>query len=168
MTSLSLFTFVHWRRKWHPTPVFLPENPRDGGAWWAAVCGVVQSRTRLKRLSSSSSRPFIFNVVVDKVGFKFDNVGSYRLFSICSIFEFFSRFIYFLCWLIVCSHLFYFCGCFRMFPGGSAGKESACNTEDLGWIPGWKDPLEKGTATHSSILVERIPWTGQSRRVGHD
>ena len=31
------------------------ENPRDGGAWWAAVCGVTQSRTRLKRLSSSSS-----------------------------------------------------------------------------------------------------------------
>ena len=32
------------------------ENLRDGGAWWAAVCGVAQSRTRLKRLSSSSSR----------------------------------------------------------------------------------------------------------------
>ena len=31
------------------------ENPRDGGAWWAAVCGVAQSQTRLKRLSSSSS-----------------------------------------------------------------------------------------------------------------
>ena len=31
------------------------ENPRDGGAWWAAVSGVAQSRTRLKRLSSSSS-----------------------------------------------------------------------------------------------------------------
>ena len=32
------------------------ENPRDGGAWWAAVSGVAQSPTRLKRLSSSSSR----------------------------------------------------------------------------------------------------------------
>ena len=31
------------------------ENPRDGGASWAAVYGVTQSRTRLKRLSSSSS-----------------------------------------------------------------------------------------------------------------
>ena len=30
------------------------ENPRDGGAWWAAVSGVAQSLTRLKRLSSSS------------------------------------------------------------------------------------------------------------------
>ena len=103
-TSLSLFTFMHWRRKWQPIPVFLPgkihgqsslvgcspwgckesdrtvrlhfhfslscigegngnplqcsclENPRDGGAWWAAVYGVTQRRTRLKRLSSSSSR----------------------------------------------------------------------------------------------------------------
>ena len=54
-TSLSLFTFMHWRRKWRPTPVFLLENPRDGGAWWAAVYGVAQSRTRLKQLSSSSS-----------------------------------------------------------------------------------------------------------------
>ena len=101
-TSLSLFTFVHWRRKWQPTPVFLPGKshgwrslvgcspwgrkdsdmsewlhfhfslscigegngnplwcsclkiPRDGGAWWAAVSGVTQGRTQLKRLSSSS------------------------------------------------------------------------------------------------------------------
>ena len=31
------------------------ENPRDGGAWWAAVYGVAQSQTRLTRFSSSSS-----------------------------------------------------------------------------------------------------------------
>ena len=96
VTSLPLFTFMHWRRKWQPTPVFLPgesqgrgslvgcrlwgsmesdtteqlrfhfsllctgegngnplqcsclENPRDGGAWWAAVYGVAWSQTRLK------------------------------------------------------------------------------------------------------------------------
>ena len=30
------------------------ENPRDGGAWWAAIYGVAQSQSRLKRLSSSS------------------------------------------------------------------------------------------------------------------
>ena len=34
------------------------ENPRDGGAWWAAVYRVAQSRTRLKRLSSSSSSAY--------------------------------------------------------------------------------------------------------------
>ena len=32
------------------------ENPRDRGAWWAAIYGVTQSRTRLKQLSHSSSR----------------------------------------------------------------------------------------------------------------
>ena len=31
------------------------ENRRDGGAWWAAIYGVAQNQTRLKRLSSSSS-----------------------------------------------------------------------------------------------------------------
>ena len=54
-TSLSLFTFTHWRRKWQPTPVFLPGESQGRGAWWAAVYGVAQSRTWLKRLSSSSS-----------------------------------------------------------------------------------------------------------------
>ena len=40
------------------------ENPRDRGVWWAAVYGVSQSQTRLKRLSSSSSRCFPGDSVV--------------------------------------------------------------------------------------------------------
>ena len=39
------------------------ENPRDGGAWWAAVYGVAQSRTQLKGLSSSSSSSSRLDVV---------------------------------------------------------------------------------------------------------
>ena len=54
-TSLSLFTFMHWRRKWQPTPVFLPVESQGRGAWWASVYGVAQSRTQLKWLSSSST-----------------------------------------------------------------------------------------------------------------
>ena len=54
-TSLSLFTFMPWRRKWQPTPVFLPGESQGRGSLVAAVCGVTQSRTRLKWLSSSSS-----------------------------------------------------------------------------------------------------------------
>ena len=46
------------------------------------------------------------------------------------------------------------------FLGGSDGKESACNVGDLGSIPGWEDPLEESTATHSSILAWRIPLDG--------
>ena len=40
------------------------ENPRDRGAWWAAVYGVAQSWTRLKRLSSSSSSIVEFTVTL--------------------------------------------------------------------------------------------------------
>ena len=53
--SLSLFTFMHGRRKWQPLQCSYLENPRDGEAWWAAIYGITQSRTRLKWLSSSSS-----------------------------------------------------------------------------------------------------------------
>ena len=109
-TSLLLFTFLHWRRKWKPTPVFLPgkshgwrslvgcspwdleeldtteqlhfyfslscigegngnplqcsclENPRERGAWWAAVYGVTQSQTWLKRLSSSMCIWYMYHI----------------------------------------------------------------------------------------------------------
>ena len=62
------------------------------------------------------------------------------------------------------------------FPGGSDGKESAYNLGDLGSIPGKKDLLEKGMATHSSILAWRILWTEEpgglqslgSQRAAHD
>ena len=50
-------------------------------------------------------------------------------------------------------------------PLVSAGKESASNAGD-GFYP-WEDPLEKGTATLSSILALRIPWSMGSQRVGH-
>ena len=48
---------------------------------------------------------------------------------------------------------------FLGFTGGSASKESACNVGDWVQSLGWEDPLEKETATHSSILAWRIPWT---------
>ena len=54
-TSLSLFTFMHWRRKWQPTPMFLPGESQGRGSLVAAVYGITQSWTRLKWLSSSSS-----------------------------------------------------------------------------------------------------------------
>ena len=47
------------RLRWHPTPVFLPGESQGRGTRWAAVYGVAQSRTRLKRLSSSSSSSYI-------------------------------------------------------------------------------------------------------------
>ena len=43
-------------------------------------------------------------------------------------------------------------------PWGSDGREAACSAGDLGLIPGWEGPLEKGTAAHSSMLAREIPW----------
>ena len=58
VTSLSLFTFMHWRRKWQPTPVFLPGESQGQGSLVGFRLWVAQSLTRLKRLSSSSSRNY--------------------------------------------------------------------------------------------------------------
>ena len=62
--------------------------------------------------------------------------------------------------------------CITGFPGGSDCKESAYNAGDLGW----EDALEKGFATHFSILAWKIPRTEEpgglqskgSQAVGHD
>ena len=155
-SSSSSSSFPHPRRHWQPTPVLLPgkshgrrslvscspwgcqelntteqlhlhfsflfsctedgngnplqcsclENPRDGGAWWAAIYGVAQSQTRLKRLSSRNS-----------------------------------------------------------FPHNSVSKSSASNAGDLVQSLGQEDPLEKETATHSSILAWRILWTEEPDRL---
>ena len=51
VTSLSLFTFMHWRRKWQLTPVFLPGESQGWGTWWAAIYGVTQSWTRLRNVT---------------------------------------------------------------------------------------------------------------------
>ena len=62
------------------------------------------------------------------------------------------------------------------FPDDSDGKESACNAETQVQSLRQEDSLEKGLATHSSILAWRIPWTEEPgepqsmelQRVGHD
>ena len=84
------------------------ENPRDGGAWLAAVYGVAQSRTRLKWLSSSSS---IASLVAQMV------------------------------------------------------KNLPAMQETRVQFLGQEDPLEKGMATHSSILAWTIPWTKDPGRL---
>ena len=50
-TSLSLFTFMHWRRKWQPTPVFLLGESQGRRSLVGCRLWVTQSWTRLKRLS---------------------------------------------------------------------------------------------------------------------
>ena len=52
---------MHWRRKWQPTPVFLPGESQGRGSLVSTVYGVAQSWTQLKRLSSSSSNSLILS-----------------------------------------------------------------------------------------------------------
>ena len=142
------------RRQWHPTPVLLPakshgrgsllgcspwghyeldtierlhfyfslscigeengnplqysclENPRDGGAWWAAIYGVSQSQTQLKRLSSSSMCVYIVSSLMAQ---RVKNLPAVQETWVLSL--------------------------------------------------GWEDVLEKGKATHYSILAWRILCT---------
>ena len=62
------------------------------------------------------------------------------------------------------------------FPGGSAGKESACNARDLSSIAGLGRSPAEGMATYSSTLAWEIPWTEEPgglqsmelQRVGHE
>ena len=62
------------------------------------------------------------------------------------------------------------------FPSGLDGKESGSNEKTQVRYQGWDNPLEKGMATHSSILAWEISWTEEpgglqsmrSERVGHD
>ena len=61
-------------------------------------------------------------------------------------------------------YVFIFCigGLPWWFPGG---KESACNSRDLVQYLGREHPLQKRTATYSSILAWRIPWTEETDRL---
>ena len=52
-------------------------------------------------------------------------------------------------------------GTVYLSSGDSDGQESACSVGDLGSTPGWEDPLEEGMDTHSRILAQRTPCTGE-------
>ena len=64
----------------------------------------------------------------------------------------------------------------RCFPHSSVGKESACNAEDLGSIPGSERSPGEGNGIPSCILAWKIPWIEAAgglqsmglQRVGHD
>ena len=66
-TSLSLFTFMHWRRKWKSTPVFLPGESQGQRSLVGCRLGVAQSQTRLKWLSSSSSSSKMLKLEMTRV-----------------------------------------------------------------------------------------------------
>ena len=113
------------------------ENPRDGGAWWAAVYGVAQSRTRLKRLGSSYYVVTLKRQLATKIRLRW----AYGTSLVAQLV-----------------------------------KNPPAMQETLVQFLGEEDPLEKETATHSSILAWESLWTEEpgglhvmgSQRVRHD
>ena len=116
--------------QWQPTQCSCLENPRDEGARWAAVCGVAQSRTRLKRLSSSSSWKDI------------------RLFPVSPIFLMIHYVQNILCTAMQ-----------LLFPVAQTVKNLPVMQETRVRSMDWEVPMEKRMAIHSNILAWRIPWT---------
>ena len=73
-TSLSLFTFLHWRRKWQPTPVLLPGKSHGWRSLEAAVHWVAEGQTRL------SDFPFTFHFhVLEKEMATYSSVLAWRI-----------------------------------------------------------------------------------------
>ena len=170
------------------------ETPRDGGAWWAAVYGVAQSLTRLKRLSSSSSIPRKIKLRKGTIIYTTPLCQTHVFLPLPYIasrqsspeqtlkaeWETGRR-------TGIKGHIqssFYNRGCHELCQD-QIMKGFECQRASLvtqlvknppavqeTWVRslGWEDTLEKGRATHSNILAWRIPWTVQSiglQRVRH-
>ena len=135
----------------------------DREAWHAAIHGVAKSRTRLSNWSD-----LIIKVpIASPTETKFVQSASGKYLALADLLN------------IFCPCLFYQSLDYSLplppkdtlypahmgylgFIGGASGKEPAhqCRRyETRVWSFGWEDPLEKGMATHSSVLAWRIPWT---------
>ena len=98
----------------------LLENPRDGGAWWAAVSGVAQSRTRLKWLSSSSSLWSVSQALLQYTGhFRFCSGLKGHMVRNTTLRR----------WIN--TNMYKEMG----FPGGASGKEPICQCRRCGFDP---------------------------------
>ena len=76
-TSFSLFTFMHWRRKWQPTPMFSPGESQGWGSLVGCRLWVTQSRTRLKWLSNLYLCDFFHQLFSDYDNFILSGISVY-------------------------------------------------------------------------------------------
>ena len=128
------------------------KNSRDGGAWWAAVYGVTEGRARL----SDFTFTFHFNALEKEMA-THSSVLAWRIPGMGEPGRLPSMGLHRVGhdWSNLAAAAAYKS---KGFPGSSAGKKNlSAMQETLVWFLGWEDPLEKGKATHSSILAWRIP-----------
>ena len=113
-TSFSLFTFMHWRRKWQPTPMFSPGESQGWGSLVGCRLWVTQSRTRLKWLSNLYLCDFFHQLFSDYDNFILSGISVY-IYILFFPYVFFSPFFsdslwYFFLSLLICflySHLLF-------------------------------------------------------------
>ena len=159
--------------KGNPLQCSCLENPRDGGAWWAAVYGVAQSRTRLKRLSS---RGAVWSRCLER-GQRVLVLASQeeRQWSASSKWAFFTSTAWFNgtlkpgdwlfnCLMDSCIHILkkFILGTFTNL------SEEALQLNKIAWVLSCLSgnlSREKEMATHSSILAWKIPWTEDPGRL---
>ena len=136
------------------------ENPRDGGAWWAAIYGVTQSRTWLKRLTSSSSRYYLI-IYILKYDLEIWN-STYPYFKFWKDLNenrIHRKLTKLITWITALSNLM------KLWA-------MPCRTTqmDRSW---WRvltkcGPLEREMANHFFILALRPPWTvWKGKKIGH-
>ena len=89
VTSLSLFTFMHWRRKWHHTPVFLPGESQGQGSLLGCHPWGCTEPDMMKRLSNSGSSYLIYklNFIMDMYVLEKKSSNMYIVFSAVSGFH---------------------------------------------------------------------------------
>ena len=162
-TSLSLFTFMHWRRKWQPTPVFLPRESQGWGSLvgcclWGRRVGhdwsdLAAAAAELIHFVWQRPTQYCKAVILQlKINFKiFPEISQKQNLSLphtrATIYSIYSVF------KTNCKAL--------ILSGASLVAKMVKNLPAMQeiWVRslGREDPLEKGMATQSSILAWRIP-----------
>ena len=127
------------------------ENPRHGGAGWAAVYGVAQSRTRLKWQQQKRTSTGLSHHLTGSYGSCYPDFQAQRL----------------------SEQMDYRKGKQKQWPNARPSlvtqtvKCLPAMRETLVRSLGWEDPLEEGMEAHCSVLAWRIPWTEGYSPLGH-
>ena len=137
------------------------ENSMDRGVWWATVHGVKKNKTWLRNWVRVCARAHTHTHIFW--------MSDYSLPVVLWVFFFFSSLSFWETvmilrdiWVFLVLLLRYIIWGKGRLPKWLSGKESTCNAGDMVRFLSLENPLAEGSATHSSILAWRIPWTKDS------